>query len=217
MDEATKSKSIWGELEGEILKGKGIDIGCGPDPVTDTCARFDMEQGDANFITKFVTDKFDFVFSSHCLEHMFNPKVTILEWWQLVKDGGYLFFMVPDEDLYEQGVFPSRFNPDHKATFTISKRQSWSPKSINVVDLAQSLPNATILKLELQDMGYDRSLLRHGPNYPYLNFDGNSLGVKIRRKLNKYKNLLGFERSAVDQTMTGALAQIACILQKGSS
>src|SRR5260221_7032838 len=37
--------------------------------------------------------------------------------------------------LYEQGVFPSRFNGDHKSTFTISKASSWSPVSVNVLDL----------------------------------------------------------------------------------
>ncbi|NDE18079.1 hypothetical protein EBZ80_24485, partial [bacterium] len=74
----------------------------------------------------------------------------------LVKPGGHLFFIVPDEDLYEQGVFPSRFNPDHKATFTISKTRSWSPRSYNVLDLARSLTGAEIVKLALNDRGYDR-------------------------------------------------------------
>jgi hypothetical protein len=66
---------------------------------------------------------------------MHDPRKALLECWQLVRVGGHLFFIVPDEALYEQGVFPSRFNADHKATFTISKAQSWSPISINVLDL----------------------------------------------------------------------------------
>ena len=65
---------------------------------------------------------------------MSDPRKTILDWWKLVKPGGYLFVVVPDEDLYEQGVFPSRFNNDHKATFTIAKAKSWSPNSINVLE-----------------------------------------------------------------------------------
>ena len=69
---------------------------------------------------------------------------------------------IPDEDLYEQGVFPSRFNDDHKATFTIAKSKSWSPKSINVFDLANSLPGGQIISLQLQDIGYDRRLMSHG-------------------------------------------------------
>lgn len=93
---------------------------------------------------------------------MHDARSTILEWWKLVRPGGFLFILVPDEDLYEQGVFPSRFNPDHKATFTISKAKSWSPKSVNVLGLACSLPGGEIVSLQLQDVGYDRRLQGFG-------------------------------------------------------
>src|ERR1700722_11167569 len=162
MDETTKTNKLWGELERSILRGKGIDIGCGPDPVTPEVCKFDVENGDADQITNYVHEVFDFVFSSHCLEHMRNPREVILEWWKLVRPGGHLFFIVPDEDLYEQGIFPSRFNPDHKATFTISKAKSGSPVSINVLDLVHSLPNSELVNLVLQDTGYDRTKLKHG-------------------------------------------------------
>ena len=69
---------------------------------------------------------------------------AILEWWQLVKPGGHLILLVPDEDLYEQDIFPSRFNGDHKFTFTLSKAQSWSPVSIHVLDLVQALPENSL-------------------------------------------------------------------------
>ena len=75
--------------------------------------RFDIEDGDANQIEKYVKKRFDFVFSSHCLEHMKNPYHTIQQWWSLVKDNGYLYLIVPDEDLYEHGHFPSKYNTDH--------------------------------------------------------------------------------------------------------
>src|SRR5678816_3336397 len=124
MDETTKTKKLWGNLERSIISGKGIDIGCGPDPITPDVRKFDLEDGDANEASKYVNDQFDFVYASHCLEHMHDPWKTALDWWKLVREGGHLFFIVPDEDLYEQGVFPSRFNGDHKATFTISKSKS---------------------------------------------------------------------------------------------
>jgi SAM-dependent methyltransferase len=153
---------MWGDLERSVVRGQGIDIGCGPDPVLEEVRRFDVEHGDANHITRHVKEDFDFVYASHCLEHMHEPRNAILEWWELVRVGGHLVFIVPDEDLYEQGVFPSRFNPDHKATFTISKQNSWSPVSINVLDLAGTLPHGCLIKLVLQDQGYDRTLLKHG-------------------------------------------------------
>jgi SAM-dependent methyltransferase len=162
MNESTKAKAFWTAVEKTATTGRGIDIGCGGDPVLPNCRCFDVGDGDANEITRHVQEQFDFVYSSHCLEHMHNPRVTILDWWKLVKPGGYLFVLVPDEDLYEQGVFPSRFNDDHKATFTISKAASWSPKSINVLDLANSLPGGQLVSLQLQDRGYNRSLTSFG-------------------------------------------------------
>lgn len=168
MNETTKSKQFWGAIEKEATRGRGIDIGCGPDPVTSEARRFDLADGDANVVSQYVKEQFDFVYSSHCLEHMHDPRMTILDWWKLVKPGGYLFILVPDEDLYEQGVFPSRFNDDHKATFTISKARSWSAKSINVLELGQSLPGGQIVRLQLQDAGYDRSLISFGRTTPNL-------------------------------------------------
>ncbi len=219
MDETSKTKSIWTSFEESILVGKGIDIGCGPDPVSSNARKFDIEDGDANDILRFVNDTFDFVYSSHCLEHMHNPKNTVQEWWQLVKPGGHLFLIVPDEDLYEQGVFPSRFNADHKTTFTISKAQSWSPVSINILELVQSLPQSQLVSVALQDHGYDRSIQCRG---------GEKLSMETRLLLKGYRWLnklttirlqsMEIVRShfhPVDQTSRpGVLAQIQCIVRK---
>lgn len=214
MNEASKSKTIWTELEKSVIKGSGIDIGCGGDPVTPSCRRFDLEHGDANRVSEFVKDEFDFVFASHCLEHMHDPSVTLLDWWKLVKVGGHVFFLVPDEDLYEQGVFPSRFNSDHKATFTISKTKSWSPRSLNVLDLANSLPGGKIVSIALQDHGYDRKLMTFGPTPSMPSLP--AFAVKYRVFLQKLPLLWRiYQVSQVyDQTRGNALAQIQCIVRK---
>ena len=47
----------------------------------------------------------------------------------MLEPGGHLIVTVPDEDLYEQGHFPSDYNRDHKWTFTIHKPKSWSERS----------------------------------------------------------------------------------------
>lgn len=221
MDETSKTRRLWGEPEWSILRGKGIDIGCGPDPVTPDVRRFDLGDGDANRITEFVHEQFDFVYSSHCLEHMREPRAALRQWWQLVRPGGHLFFIVPDEDLYEQGVFPSRFNADHKATFTVAKARSWSPVSHNVLDLARELPGAELVSVQLQDHGYDRRLLRHGESAP--------AGTAVRFLFRAYHRLrrdglmwrmTWFENwlarfLPVDQTRRpDTLAQIQCIVRK---
>lgn len=162
MNESSKTVALWSDFEKSLLNGSGIDIGSGSDPVSPNARCFDIADGDANRIRDFVKDEFDYVYSSHCLEHMYNPREALHQWWALVKNGGFLIVIVPDEDLYEQGEFPSRFNPDHKWTFTISKYSSWSPVSLNLIELAQSLPESEILSIALQDNEYNRSLLKHG-------------------------------------------------------
>jgi predicted SAM-dependent methyltransferase len=152
----------------KVFKGRGIDIGCGNNPLDKNMwkditelEKFDKKQGqgDAQYITGLrEKNKYDFVYSSHCLEHMIDPFAALKEWWQLVKKGGYLIFAVPDEDLYEEGVFPSRYNPDHKHTFTIFKWNSWSSKSIDIFKLLLSLDDCKILKIELVDTDYDYNL-----------------------------------------------------------
>jgi SAM-dependent methyltransferase len=215
MDEASKTLATWGDWEKSLLTGSGIDIGCGPDPITPDVRPFDVDDGDANCITQYVDEQFDYVFSSHCLEHMHDPYAALKEWWQLVKPGGHLIFLVPDEDLYEQGVFPSRFNADHKATFTISKVESWSPVSVNVRDLAHSLEGGEVLKLAVNATGYDRSLRKHGDPKPWW-----LPGLLLRpyRSLRKRRRLRSKVLDAfvtIDQTTRiGALAQIECIVRK---
>lgn len=140
---------------GKFCQGKGIDIGCGPDPIDLKVDRWETRNGDAQYLKGIADETYDYAYSSHCLEHVVDPAVALANWWRIVKPGGFLIFQVPDEDLYEQGEFPSRFNPDHKHTFTISKSKSWSAKSINVIDLVKTLPNHKIVYLNLCDSNYD--------------------------------------------------------------
>ena len=140
MDEAKKTNLIRGDaFMSQYFQGKVIDIGAGNDLVCPGAERFDLEDGDANVITRYrQPDSYDCVHSSHCLEHMHDPAAALKEWWALVKPGGYLVTVVPEEDLYEQGIWPSVFNKDHKATFTLKKGRSWSPVSFNVENLIAS-------------------------------------------------------------------------------
>jgi SAM-dependent methyltransferase len=222
MNETSKTKRIWTDFERSLLVGDGIDIGCGSDPVLDNVRRFDVQDGDANDIIKHVSQTFDFVYSSHCLEHMNDIPKAMSGWWELVKPGGIMMVIVPDEDLYEQGVFPSRFNPDHKATFTISKARSWSPRSYNLMELALGLPRAELVGITLQDVGYDRALMVHGER------PCRGLHAFLRRVGWFWERRVGVRPSIVDrliqivgpidQTMgTQALAQIQCIIRKARS
>ena len=128
--------------------GEGLDIGGKPDPLSIYAPFFpaitgvrvwDWEDGDAQKLAGLPRESLDFVHSSHCLEHLVDPREGIAAWFGAVKPGGFLVITVPDEDLYEQGVFPSTHNLDHKWTFTVMKAASWSDRSINLVELLSGL------------------------------------------------------------------------------
>jgi predicted SAM-dependent methyltransferase len=141
--------------------GNGIDIGAGPDPLAQyveffplmrSCRSWDVEDGDAQFLKSLKDESLDFVHSSHCLEHMRDPREALHHWLRVLKRGGHLVVVIPDEDMYEQGVFPSTFNSDHKWTFTMHKAQSWSEKSINLLQLLAEFGEAAqVLKVEQLD------------------------------------------------------------------
>jgi hypothetical protein len=63
--------------------------------------------------------------------------------------------------LYEQGVFPSTFNRDHKWTFTIYKSESWSDRSLNLLDIICELgPAAEVVRIEQLSANYRFDLPR---------------------------------------------------------
>lgn len=143
------------------LVGRGIDIGAGADsigqyrslfPLMRDVKAWDLADGDAMLMDGVSDESYDFVHSSHCLEHLIDPNIALKHWIRICKKGGYLLITVPDEDLYEQGVWPSTYNTDHKWTFTIAKQTSWSLKSVNVFDLLRPfLDQVQVLKIELLD------------------------------------------------------------------
>lgn len=151
--------------------GKGLDIGGKPDPLClykelfplmEHVKTWDWEDGDAQFLKGVADASFDFVHSSHCLEHLVNPWEGLHNWMRVVREGGYLVITVPDEDLYEQGVFPSTFNSDHKWTFTVFKTKSWSNHSINLLDMIRELgPSAEVIKIEQLSATYRFGLPRY--------------------------------------------------------
>jgi len=140
-----------------IFVGYGIDIGCGDDPVTPDCVRWDLEQGDAQELVGIPPECFDWVYSSHCLEHLASPWRAMRRWWEVLRPGRPLLVVVPDEDLYEQGCWPSRFNPSHQWTFTVHKSRSWSPVSLNLTDLIAPLSDHRVQWIRTCDYGYDHA------------------------------------------------------------
>lgn len=224
MDEAKKTNRIRGaNFAQQFLTGrKVIDIGAGGDLVCAWAEGFDIQDGDANRMTEYrAAGTYDVVHSSHCLEHMTTPTEALREWWALLKPGGHLILVVPDEDLYEQGIWPSIFNGDHKATFRLDKTQSWSPVSHEVRSLVTALPGAEIISAEVQDQGY-RHVLRMHAGQPSRRMRRLARYYGLLRRipgLGLYgvkclQSLFFLWRVPADQTWGDAVAQIQIIARK---
>ena len=223
--EASKTRAVRGkEFEARYLQGRVIDIGCGPDLVVPHAEPFDLDHGDAQKIaTLRPNSAYDAVCSSHCLEHMRDVPGALQQWWALVRPGGYLILVVPDEDLYEQGGWPSLFNWDHKATFRIGKPTSWSPVSYDLEQLVRSLEGAQFISCERQDQGYDHSLRRSSIS----RLDRVLFWMQLASRAVLRRLALDFEvldrgvravfralGAPTDQTSGSALAQIQVIARK---
>ncbi len=225
--EASKTNQHRGpDFAQTFLQGRVLDVGAGGDLVCPWAQGFDMEDGDANVVHHyFEAESFDAVHSSHCLEHMHDAPAALLNWWTLVKPGGYLILVVPDEDLYEQGIWPSVFNHDHKHTFRLGGGASWSPVSFEVRALCEALPGAEIVNANRQDTLYDHALrfpqgatpkprvrqpwklaLSLGKRVP---FAGDRVERAIRRRMLAH----GYP---LDQTRYEALAQIQALVRKSA-
>jgi SAM-dependent methyltransferase len=207
----------------KYLSKSVLDIGAGADPVVPHAQIFDLPQGDANNILNYLQNEtFDCVHSSHCLEHMHDPKKSLKDWWSLVKPGGYLITIVPHEDLYEQFNWPSIFNNDHKASFRLKGDVSWSPVSINIYDECKKLDGCSILEHKLWDTNFDYELLFPKNQKPknhraFWNRQISSIARRIKKRSLR-KKFFQFQLSRgypIDQTAkSDALAQIELVCQK---
>lgn len=144
-------RRLVGTEYGDLFIGRGIDIGCGASPVTPECDKWDKAQGDATYMKGVPIESYDWVYSSHCLEHIEDPKTAIINWWYLVAPNGHLIVTVPDYYLYEKKIMPSRFNRDHKHAYSILKHAN----TLNLLDIFSGLSRCQIRWIRTNDRGFD--------------------------------------------------------------
>lgn len=96
-----------------FCKGNGIDLGSGGDPIHSQALSIDFVSEhyqpvgvqfnwffDARFIP--IKDNFlDFVYSSHLLEDFENTIEVLREWIRVLRSGGSLVLLLPDERKYK--------------------------------------------------------------------------------------------------------------------
>lgn len=130
-------------------KGRGLDIGFGGDLISENARGFDFEHGDAQFLSKLKNNTFDFVYSSHTIEHLPDPSEALKNWFRVLKPGGFLIVYLPHRDLYEKKkTLPSVFNPNHFHFFLPDSDEK--PDTIGVLPMVErSLINYQLIYLKV--------------------------------------------------------------------
>jgi SAM-dependent methyltransferase len=80
----------------QFCRGNGLDVGAGRWPLPGAIPVELREGGDAMELPH---GQFDYVFSSHCLEHLANPVAAIEHWATRLRKGGVLFLYLPHPDM----------------------------------------------------------------------------------------------------------------------
>lgn len=109
----------------KFMSGNGLDIGYagyiqGVEPILPTAIGIDINYpGYDGIILPFQDESQNYVYSSHCLEHINNHYQSISDWFRVLKVGGYMVIVVPHQYLYEKKHYiPSKWNADHKRFYT---------------------------------------------------------------------------------------------------
>lgn len=79
-----------------FCRGRGLDVGAGRWPLEGAIPVEWKDGGDAMALPE---GRFDFIFSSHCLEHLANPIEALEHWQSRMVDGGVLFLYLPHPDM----------------------------------------------------------------------------------------------------------------------
>lgn len=148
------------------LRGFGLDIGAGDDPLVlpggldhGYVRTWDRGDGDAAHLPGILDGTLGFIYSSHCLEHLPDVPAALARWGRCLQPGAPMLLFVPDYCLYEHLTWPSRYNPDHKATFSLTltrakvgRNNHWaSPELQHAIHAAGLILDGAAL----MDDGYD--------------------------------------------------------------
>lgn len=79
-----------------FCRGRGLDVGAGRWPLAGAEPVDVILGGEAMALPD---GEFDYVFSSHCLEHLTNPVAAIEHWRSRLRAGGVLFLYLPHPDM----------------------------------------------------------------------------------------------------------------------
>lgn len=80
----------------QYCHGRGLDIGCSKWPLPGAEPAELTQGNDGNDLPE---GEWDYIFSSHCLEHLVNPVAALEHWKTRLRHGGTLFLYLPHPDM----------------------------------------------------------------------------------------------------------------------
>jgi SAM-dependent methyltransferase len=119
---------------------KGADLGPGGlgepvDKITPDAIGVDLAPSadvvhDLNHTLPFKAGELDWIWSSHCLEHLHNWTMCLVDWWRCLKSGGVLGLYLPHEAYYDNA-----WNRDHKHYFNERQVADWMRENLAAIIL----------------------------------------------------------------------------------
>lgn len=127
----------------KFCQGRGIDIGAGLWPLPGSTP-VDLERGPGlgKALSDFADNSLDYVFSSHCLEHIEDWRKALTDWVKKIHPGGILFLYLPHPDC-----------------------AIWHPGSPFVGDGHKWVPTLEVIKGTVQEIGFDVISSDDGPDF----------------------------------------------------
>ncbi len=81
----------------KFCKGRGLDVGCGAWPLPGAVP-IELKDGSGDAMA-LPAGPWDFIFSSHCAEHLVNPIAALEHWRDSLVPGGVLFLYLPSPEM----------------------------------------------------------------------------------------------------------------------
>lgn len=122
------------------ISGKVLDIGCGHDKILPTAVGVDVRALDGidvvttqfEKLSEILPHDFDSVYSSHCLEHIFDDVGALTDWGKLLKPDGTIFLYLPDIRYYRE------YNPEHAHNYSYDSFMHNIPRLVSNLKLVES-------------------------------------------------------------------------------
>jgi len=124
-------------------KGEGVDVGGGHWPLKGAHSVDDRPEENAYMLTA-KSGTLDYVFSSHCLEHLDRPKEALIEWIRALKKRGLLYLYLPHTD----------YMPWRKESMP-----RWHKHNLYLLDVLEMLEGIEVIEIIHKDFWFGQKII----------------------------------------------------------